>query len=414
MRNTSKTVGITLALFISLGVISGCQNKGPASTDNTGSQTNTTGQTSIKTSVEVQNSLASYHEDDASFSDSASVADESGLKTKALLGPLEGTGPIATAVATKNKVTAAAKAKIVKENAVKAKAKLQASGAVTVNADGTLTVDPAKLKAAIKNAVDASKTKLKARVEKLKDKLALKKDVAKATIQKLKRKNNVARTSDAATETNADGSVTKTLSIHFENPTLKLTRDIIISKTFDKDGKLISIDYSLEAKANNYSRTATRTVTVNADGSRNISTQSTTTWPNGKTREINEERIVNADGSATGSGTITTTVNGQTKTINFTSGVTAGATADAGTELTTIATDPATNLSVTIDESADGSASVAVTESGAETETDIDIEATAATEGSVTTPTPEETGTPAPSATPAESASPAATATPAV
>jgi hypothetical protein len=413
MKSTNKALGVTLALFMSMGALAGCQGASPNST---GNQTGANGSTQVKTSAQIQSSLAAYHDDEAAFNDTATVANENGFTAKAL-GPLEKTIQATTSttvdatatvgLSADTKAKAAAKQKQIKENAAKVKNQLQASGAVTVNTDGTVTVDSAKLKSEVKKLVDNSKAKLKETLSKYKDKLQAKKDVAKATIEKLRRKNNIVRNSDVVEVTNADGSVTKTITVHFENSKLNLTRDVTTART-TKDGKLVSIDYSLEAKgANGYSRSATRSVVVDAAaGTRTVTTQSTTTLPNGTVREVNETRVVNADGSATGTGTVTvTTKDGQTKTYNIGVGVSAGATG----EETTTATDTSTNTTVTLDENTDGTATVVVDEPGEanDTQSTVNIEESVAADASVTT-----TGDTATAASPSPSTEATPTAAP--
>src|SRR5690606_17357094 len=122
---------------------------------------------------------------------------------------------------------------------------------------------------------------------------------------------------------NEDGTTTETMTVNFTNEKQGITRENIISKT-SKDGKIIMVDHSLKTTTKAYTRTATRLVTIAEDGTRTVKTQSTTEWKTGQKMERVEERIVAADGSATGSGTMTiTSKDGTVKTYNISVNVTA-------------------------------------------------------------------------------------------
>ncbi|PIQ25592.1 hypothetical protein COW64_14660 [bacterium (Candidatus Blackallbacteria) CG18_big_fil_WC_8_21_14_2_50_49_26] len=365
----------------------------------------------------MQSDLIALHDDEAVYSDASTAAADSGFSTKALNIPVDpakgevsaaGLGlarPVATAtgvarpaatLAARARVALAkdkameaqarAKAKLMakKENIATLKAQFQASGAVTVNEDGTITIDPVKFKAEAKAAMQQKKEKIEARVAKVKDKLQAAKEVAKDKAQQMRRKNNIVRTSDKQTVTNEDGSTTEIVKVSFENTKIGLKRDTYISRT-TMDGKLVSLDFKLDATATNYTRSVHRTVTVNADGSRTVSVESTTTWKDGRKREVQRQHVVAADGSATGTGTITwTKADGTSTTRNLTFG------ASAAGEVTSSCMDPATQTTVTVEESASSSASaestatVTVEAQGSETtavEVSVEAEVEAEAEG---------------------------------
>lgn len=271
--------------------------------------------------------------DDAALSDSQNA--DAGFSTQAIgiVGGGEinatamlGTGamtPVAATARNRVRINAATQTKVqaqVKARADMAKARkaaLQASGAVKVNDDGTLTVDPAKLKASVKANLEKRKAAFQTRIGNLKAGLAVKKALVKDRLDKLRRRNNVTRTSDIVETTNADGSTTKSLTVEFKNEKTGVMRTVVGSRTF-LNNKLVSGDYELKVTGpNGYERTVNRSVVINADGSRTINTEAMTKWASGKTRERSEERTVGADGTASGSGTVTVTVNGQTKVYDY-------------------------------------------------------------------------------------------------
>src|SRR5690606_23242580 len=109
--------------------------------------------------------------------------------------------------------------------------------------------------------------------------------------------NHIVRTSETVEVTNADGSITKTMSVEFENEKAGLKREVKTSKTFSADGKLLKIEHLLTMTTKNFTREATRTSTFEADGAHTVTTSSVTTFTDGRKKELNEERTVNADGT---------------------------------------------------------------------------------------------------------------------
>ncbi|MFN8671171.1 MAG: hypothetical protein U0457_03695 [Candidatus Sericytochromatia bacterium] len=398
--NTSKFLGLSLALLIGVGGISGCQqpmaNK-PATTNNNSSVTNpssssnssSSANTSTSTatvdytsstapqnaqtfSAEVQDALLMDSEDEKYLDDSdtsLSSSDKS-FSVKAAL-PLQ-SGPLATAIAAK--VDAKADVKEIKAE-LKAEAKANATakpraqikkailgnGAVTRNENGTLTVDTAKLKENFKAV----------------------KEIAKQELEKLKRKNNVVRTSDVKEQKNDDGSNTKTATVNFENKRTGIKRDIVNVRTVGSDGKLDNATHELTATHKNFDRKVTRTVTANDDGSKKIVFDSVVTWKDGRKREVHRETTLDASGNGSAVGTITITAkDGKVTKRDFTSNITT----TGGVK--TMVQDPATKATVTVEEKTDGSAMVTTAVDGAapKTETVASVEAKVeATEAATTT-----------------------------
>jgi hypothetical protein len=416
MKNAKHLIQMTLAASMALSVFTACAPKaaGPVSPSNptTGATTGTNVSTGTNTSTgattgtnvstgtstgstatapiattstanSMQADLVALHEEEALYADSSAAASDSGFSIKVLgqdttRGEISATNlglarPVAVAAGAQAKARATVRLPLAKDKAMaaqqRAKAQLmvkkenvqalrtqfKASGAVTVNEDGSITIDPVKFKAEAKAAIQMKKEVFQARLDKVKGKLQATKALAQAKIEKLRRKNNTVRTSDVEKVTNDDGSMTETIKVEFENTRTGLKRTTYLART-TKDGKLMSVDFKLDASATNYTRTVNRTVTVNADGSRNVSIESITKWTNGRMREVNQERVVSADGSVTGTGTITITgADGKTMTRNLTLGITA-----AG-DMTTACMDPETQTEVTIEEPAAASASTETT-----------------------------------------------------
>lgn len=280
--------------------------------------------------------------DDATIADSQKA--DSGFVTQALNIPARGEinargdVKIGTAIRTRVAIQVATRSKLTtaRQNAANmAKAKksaLQLAG-VTVNANGTLTINPSQLKAFVKAKLDTRRAGLQELKSKYSVQLANLKAVAAARLEVMRRKHNAARTSDVVETTSADGSKTRTLTVEFKNEKTGVTRNITSSRT-SLNAKLVSADFDLKVTGpKGFLRTVSRTVTVNADGSRSWSTTAHTSWANGATSERSETREVGADGSATGSGTLTIKrADGSTKTYTYTVGVTAGGDGSSGDE----------------------------------------------------------------------------------
>jgi hypothetical protein len=392
MRNSNNFLGITLALLIGVGAISGCAPTGtttpnqPATTDNgvkppstnpavttpssttPASSTATTSVEKKQASSDLKEALTSDLDDEAYMNDSESISND-GFATKALLDKLEKVAeakadlklntPIVSAGAkaeAKAELKEARKAVVMKRGKVFV-ANLEATGAVKKNADGTFTVDAVKLKAEF---------------DKKKDKLQAKVKVAQEKISKLRRKNNTdVQKSEPETVTNADGSITKTTKVHFENTRLGITRDNVVSIT-TKDGKVVSSTHSLDIKAKNYTKVSTRLMTVNEDGSRDVVFDSTTTWTDGRKKEVHRTKEIGADGKGVGTGTIKITNKaGEMKEYKTNSDITVtnmGKPEEKAQETTT-AIDPTTNVEVKVVEQEDGTATAEVKEEGKVTET---------------------------------------------
>ncbi len=328
--------------------------------------TNNTDSSSTSASKEA---MTSYYDDESTFKDSESLSNDS-FGTKAL-GDMSNTAfattlpsPTtsgSTATAKKDEVKATATTTITTNQAIRAenkaqiRADLKNSGAVTVNADGTLTVDSAKLKA----QKDQIKIKLQ---ESLK--------VFKENNSDLRRKNNVIRKSDVQEVDNGDGTKTKTVNIEFKNEKSQVVRDNVYSKTTSADGKVTGTEHSLSVTTPNYTKSTTRVTTVDTTTMiKTIVTNSTTTWKDGKKVIINEQRTIDSTGKGTGTGTMTvTTKEGKTTTYNLSSNISVSA------QVSVTATDPVTDSIVTTTENADGTATQTVTEAGKTETSTVNLE----------------------------------------
>ena len=451
MKSSNNFLGITLALLIGVGAISGCAPTGttvskPVTTDskpststpvattpsNSSSATTPSASAPVastpatsaaatpvakkQASSDLKDALTSDLDDEAYMNDSESISND-GFATKAL-GIGDGTEvkpgemratlfggtpavsaeakaeakadlklntPIVSAGAkAEAKAEAKADLKEAKADLKEAKkaivmkrgkvfvANLEATGAVKKNEDGTFTVDAVKLKAEF---------------DKKKDKLQAKVKVAQEKISKLRRKNNTdVQKSEPETVTNADGSITKTTKVHFENTRLGITRDNVVSIT-TKDGKVVSSTHSLDIKAKNYTKASTRLMTVNEDGSRDVVFDSTTTWTDGRKKEVHRTKEIGADGKGAGTGTIKITNKaGEMKEYKTNSDITItnmGKPEEKAQETTT-AIDPTTNVEVKVVEQEDGTATTEVKEEGKVTET-APVNVEQAVEASATT-----------------------------
>lgn len=402
-----KTLGLALSLILTSSLVAcGPQAQSPT-TANTPSQansnngssvnvggtiqtgnntSNTPTNTSAKASAELQAALIAEHESEATYSDTHTVAQGSGSFSTQAIG-IEGRGEInATALlprvgaavrtALKPVVRRAAtraaidtRKEALKRQTVRVKTALEKSDAITVSADGLVTIDAPKLKAEVKAKAETRKNIFEARIASLRAKLQDRKEIAQDKRQQLRGKNNVVRTSDTVETPNADGSMTKTISVEFKNDRANITRESTLSRT-TLDGKLVSSDYSLKMTTQHFTREETRSTTVNADGTRTVNIYAMTTWNDGRKRERHEERVITADGNATGTGTLTLTLkDGTSKTYNI------GVNVTAMGEVDTVATDPAGTTEVVVDESASGEAVVTTNEEGIVAEVTINVEA---------------------------------------
>ena len=420
MKTRTRVIHLSLSILLAGGMLSACQNRGnggPAtpntSTPSTSTPSNsnpdssTPGNSSSNTSssasssADLESALQAVAADDASFADTESAAEgdfttqAEGFETDGDIGITqtptrveriearlgaeltdEQKARLKAAVkdkkqkvkaATKARVEAAAKKRL--DMALKRKAALEASGAVTVNGDGTFTVDPAKLRAHVKGKLETARARFQAAKAKAKAKLAVRKEIAKSRVQKFRRKNHTARISDVEEITNEDGSITRIATVEFENTRTGVKRTVIHSRTH-MNGKLIATHSELMTTGpNGYERNATRDVEVAEDGSRTVTTESTTSWPNGKTRTRSETRSVAADGSATGSGTVTVTMpDGTSKTYDYSVGVTAsGDVVVEGDDAADSSEDSAESVEVTVIDEADSEETTVVVESEGET-----------------------------------------------
>lgn len=277
------------------------------------------------------------------------------------------------AVRAETKARMAAQAEAKKAMFLEKKADLEASGALTVNADGTLTIDPEKLRAEVKANNAERKAKAKAKVEQVKARLQTMRELAQDKKAKLVSKAQAVRTSETEEIENEDGSITQITKIEFNNEKAGVTRNVTVTKTM-MDGKLVSSFFTLEATHKNYTRTVERSVEVNAEGERTVKAEAMTTWSNGRKRERSEERVVAADGSASGGGTMTITrADGTVKTYTYTLGISAEG--DLVIEGDEAEDSEETGAEVTVEGSTTDTDVVVVVEEGGETtEVEVNLE----------------------------------------
>lgn len=353
MKNNLKKLSVSLALVMSLAACST-----PNSTTDTQNNTNSSQQLTMSNAASQQASadLTSYSQDEATFSDTELIASqETSFSTKALKDLIEKIKDKAE-VKTTTEISTTTTATTSSKGGVRGdlKAQLESSGAITTNADGKVVVDTTKLRATVKEFVAENKAEIKAKIDKVKDKLKEKREVAKEKADKLKTKSKVS-TSNVVEVTNADGSVTKTMSVEFKSD--NMTRENTITKT-TLDGKMLSMTHTLNVTAKAFTKTSSRITTFNTDGSKKVVTESVTTYTDGRKREVYETRDINASGSGTGTGTITfTDKNGQTTVKNLETKITL-----EGTTPKVDAVVKDGSVEVKLSENASGTATLAVTE----------------------------------------------------
>lgn len=370
MKKNIKNLSLGLALLLGLAACSNPNSPSGNLGNNTqaGSSQNQQASTvSVSSSQQITADLASYSEDQATFSDSEKLASqESGFGTKALAEIVAGkkTSELGDESSAAHEGTGSKS-----EVRVDMKARLDASGAITKNADGSVTVNKDLLKSTVKQFITDHKVEIQSRIDKVKDKLKDKKEVSKDKAEKLKHKKAKARTSNVAETTNADGSVTKIMSVEFK--TDNMTKENIVSKT-TLNGKMISMSHTLKITTKAFTKDASRIITFNADGSKTIVTSSVTTFTDGRKREVNETRTVAAGGSGSGTGTITVTdKDGKITAKNLDTKITTTASGDE--EVSSTSTDGKTT--VTLNENASGKATAAIAEAGKPAETaEVDVE----------------------------------------
>lgn len=352
---------------------------------------------SINSAAELEASLKAIVADEATLHD-AQLASEADFATQALgiegKGELNATtlGPvpvragaranarpaIRTQLKANTKAQTQAKTQQRLQQAKQKKAALEASGALSVNADGTITIQADALKSFVKQTVQARKATFETRVAKVRAALANRKEITQERLSKLRRQNNVVRSSETQEVSNADGSITTITTLEFNNTRSGVMRTVTRSET-QLEGKLISSHYEMQVTGpNGYARSLTRAVEVLADGSRKVSVEGTTTWAGGKKRERSEERIVSTDGSASGSGVITVTLkDGTTKTFDYTLGIdAAGSVSVEGDDVPASSSDTDETVEVSVvDEANSSEATVVVTTEDGETEVSLDLSA---------------------------------------
>jgi len=245
---------------------------------------------------------------------------------------------------------------------------LQQSGAVEMQADGRMILDPRAFQGHIQQGMSQHRAQFEKHLQAARPKLERTRELGQDQQAKLKRQNNLVRTSDRERIQNADGSITEILKVEFDNSRAGIKRQTYLAKTKLGD-QMLKLEYKLEETTPAFERSASRLVTHHEDGSKTILLESKTTWKNGRIRTHNEERRVQADGSATGTGTLTlTSPDGSVKTHEFTVTITARG------QMTSSSSDTESNTTVTVDEAEDGSATVIVEENGETEAVEVDLE----------------------------------------
>lgn len=415
-----KIVNYSLALMISTFALTACStpNTTPNGTNNTqNNSTNLNGSTSINTQVTLNQNVSdivSYMEDEATLSDSADIMAKSGFSVKGLLGDIKATTEAKTSTTislpTKEEVKEKVGEKLDKavdsgkmdastakkvevginymlDNQV-VKNELVAQGIITLDASGSVSsVDKTKLKAYIKTKKEqlvsiakSNEDKIKIKVDEMKVKFSAQLEAKTGvSTDDLKNKASKVAKSDVVKVTNPDGSVTQTMTVNFTTPNGKVTKDNKIIRTADSKGNLISLEHYMTVDNTAITKTVSKTTTINADGSRKVVTNSTTTWKKSeRTRQISEERTISADGNATGTGTVTITEKGKepiVKTLNVTS---------TNGKVTMTSGDTDNGSSIKVEQSVNSQAQVAVKEEGkSETTSSVNVETVTETESSV-------------------------------
>lgn len=375
-------------------------------------------------SLLLQQDLTQVHDDEAAYQDSLSIAAEQGFAIK-LLGAdagdeLEAITTSETEVEAESnteveadvdsaapKATAQvpprpmAKAQLIKKQVIKrvvlkpqqareryqvAKEKLKdnlqdfrrqsskfaAHEAISFSKEGKITLDPRAFFKAYKDLMSDKKMKFEKHLDQAKKQLRDTHELNAGQKQKLKRKNFLIKHSDKVTVTNADGSTTDTYSAEFKHEKTDLYRKTYLAITKMGDQVLVS-EFKLETSTPAYDRESTRVATHNSDGTVSILIDSKTSWKNGKTREMHQERLRQADGQVNGTGTIVVTqADGTVKTKTLTITI-----AKSG-DIVSSASEENSPEEVVINESANGEATVIVeNEDGTTEATSVDLEAEA-------------------------------------
>jgi hypothetical protein len=374
MRTTNlKKFSVTLAMLFSVAACSTPNqtvNKPSQNLNSNSSVSNIiSGNVASKLNVstsskETTNDLTSYSDEEAIFSDSEKIAEEdSSFSVKAL-------GDLLDRVKNSKAEKANASDKPAKEAKITMRARLETSGAITKNTDGSVIVDKTKLKTTVKDFIKENKADLQERLDKVKEKLKERKEVAKEKIEKLKNKKANAKKSNVVETTNADGSISKTMTVELSNN--NMTRENTITKT-TKDGKLITISHVLKVTAKNFTKNSSRVKTLNEDGSKQVVTESITTWTDGRKREVHETRNIDSKGEGTGTGTITITdKDGKvtTKSLDTKINLVAG-------EEKVVATVKEGETTVTLDNNASSTATLSIKEGESTTTTEVEVETAA-------------------------------------
>jgi len=262
--------------------------------------------------------------------------------------------------------------KNIKTKTEELKKDLRDTGVASLNNDGSIDIDQEKLRNQIKMKLAASLNKIQKILDQNQNKLQMKKELSSAGKGKLNRKNNIIHTSDVVEVKNDDGTVTKIITIEFENSKTGMKKTNKVLNTFSAEGKLIKKEHYLTLEQKNFSRTATRIMTFNPDGTITVDTEVKTTWTSGKVSETTEHRVIKADGTAEGTGSVAVTENG--KTTNFHLSLNLASDGASSIIAETEGNNPNGPEKVLITKNPDGTVTVTVTDEGKTETKNIDLE----------------------------------------
>ncbi|MBC7473237.1 MAG: hypothetical protein H7263_03015 [Candidatus Sericytochromatia bacterium] len=188
---------------------------------------------------------------------------------------------------------------------------LISSGAINVSSDGSVTLDQNKYN----QQRDSFRNSLQSNIQ----------VVNNLSLSLRRNSNSIITNSNVDIKDNGDGTTTRTSNIQFKNSNnLNITRGNIFSITSSADGTVISREHSLRVTNDLSVRTVNRIILNDRSSSSiKVLTYSTTTFKNGSTRVLYEERTLDTNGSGTGKGTLTVNNGNTTKTYNLETKVTA-------------------------------------------------------------------------------------------
>lgn len=190
------------------------------------------------------------------------------------------------------------------------RADLVSSGVVSTNVDGSLVLDQNKYN----QERETVRNKLQVNLQALTD----------SSLNLRRNSNSIINSSNIDVKANTDGSTTRTAEIQFKsNSNVNINRNNLLSSTSNNAGKNISREHSLKVTTDLYVRTVNRIVLFDINSNtRKVITNSTTTFNDGSSRVMNEERTLDANGSGTGTGSLViNSNNGNSTTYNLNSSI---------------------------------------------------------------------------------------------